>query len=160
MTASIKTRLAGFLYVAVLSAVPWSPAPASPEAKPSITWSFTFPGKDASHSPKLDDVLASARSAHRPVLIDFFAEWCAACRLLDRNTYTAPEVIRLASRFVTIRIDVTHIDNATEVMARRFSVGGLPTVAFVSSRGAVLPSSNILGLVDASTLARELRKIP
>jgi len=155
---SIKQLLAGFSGVAVLSATSWPLALVSPEAK--LTWNFAFPGKDASASPKLDDVLASARGAQRPVMIDFYAEWCAACRLLDRNTYTDPAVIRQTKRFVTIRIDLTNVDDATEALSKRFGVRGLPTVAFVSSRGAVLDSSNILGLVDGATLARELRKIP
>ena len=155
---SIKKLLAGFFGVAVLSAISWPPALVSPEAK--LTWSFAFPGKDASALPKLDDVLASARAAQRPVMIDFYAEWCAACRLLDRKTYADPAVIRQTKRFITIRIDLTDVDDATDVLAKRFGVLGLPTVAFVSSRGAVLDSSNILGLVDAATLARKLRKIP
>jgi thiol:disulfide interchange protein DsbD len=146
--------------VAVPSAIPWPLALASPNAKLSVKWRFTFPGEDARASPQLDEVLASARAAQRPVLIDFSAEWCAACRLLDRNTYTAPEVIRQANRFVTIRIDVTNGDDATQALANRFGVLGLPTMVFVSSRGAVLESSNILGLVDAPTLARKLRKVP
>ena len=93
-------------------------------------------------------------------MIDFYAAWCAACRLLDRNAYTAPDVISNTDRFVTIRIDASNGDEAAEALAKRFGVRGLPTVAFVSSRGDVLKSSNIVGLVDASTLARELRKIP
>lgn len=157
---SIKNVLAGLFCVSMSSAAPWPLAWASPEAKSSVTWSFSFPGKDASASPMLDDVLASARAARRPVMIDFSAEWCAACRLLDRDTYTAPDVIRETSRFVTIRIDVTSLDDATEALAKRFGVRALPTMVFVSSRGTALASSNILGLVDASTLARELRRIP
>jgi thiol:disulfide interchange protein DsbD len=160
MAVSIKTLLAGFFWFAALSTIAWPPAVPSPGATLSVTWRFTLPGKDATVSPKLDDVLASARAARQPVMIDFFAEWCAACRLLDRNTYTDPEVIRQANRFVTVRIDVTNVDDATEGIAKRFGVLGLPTVAFVSSRGIVLTSSNILGLVDASTLARKLQKIP
>jgi thiol:disulfide interchange protein DsbD len=156
---SIRTMLAVFLFLALSSGVPWPLEGASPEAKPTVRWSFTFSGQDASDSPRLDEVLASARAARRPVLIDFTAEWCAACRLLDRNTYTAPEVIREASRFVTLRIDATNGGDATEAMAKRFGVGGLPTLVFVSSRGVVLTSSSILGLVDAPTLARELREI-
>jgi thiol:disulfide interchange protein DsbD len=133
---------------------------ASPEAGPSVAWNFTFPGTDASGSSRLDDVLASARAARRPVMIDFSAEWCAACRLLDRNALTAPEVILQASRFVTIRIDVSDLDEATDLLAKRFDVRELPTVAFVSSQGTLLGSSNIRGVVDASTLARRLRTIP
>lgn len=133
---------------------------AAPEAGPSVAWNFTLPGKDTSAASRLDEVLASARAARRPVMIDFSAEWCAACRLLDRNAWTAPEVIRQASRFVTIRIDVSNVDDASDLLAKRFDVRELPTVAFVSSQGAVLGPSTIRGLVDASTLAARLRKIP
>jgi thiol:disulfide interchange protein DsbD len=157
---SIGAVLAGFLCLALSSAGPSPLARSSPEAKRSMTWSFTFPGKDARVSPKLDDLLASARAAGRPVMIDFTAAWCAACRLLDRDTTTAPDVIRQATRFVTVRVDLTNGDEATEAIAQRFGVHALPTLAFVSSRGAVLASSKILGLVDATTLARELRVIP
>lgn len=157
---SIRAMLAWFVLVAVGIVLPWPLAAASPEAKPSVTWSFTLAGNDAGAASKIDDILASARAARRPVMIDFTAAWCAACRLLDRNTYTDPDVIRQASRFVTLRVDLTNGDDATEALARRFGVHGLPTVAFVSSRGAVLASSEILGLIDATTLARELREIP
>src|SRR5262245_23765468 len=143
-----------------MSALVWPHALAAPGANPSVTWSFTFSGKDASLSSKLDDVLASARAADRPVMIDFYAEWCSACRLLDRDAYTDPDVILEANRFVNIRIDATDGDDAMEVLAKRFGVRGLPTIAFISSRGTMLAPSIILGLVDAPTLARKLQKIP
>jgi len=113
---STQVRLARFFCVVVMTVVPWPPAWSAPDAKPSVTWDFTFSGKEVSLSPQLDDVLASARAERRPVMLDFYAEWCAACRLLDRNTYTAPEVILQAKRFVTIRIDVTNLVDATEVL--------------------------------------------
>jgi thiol:disulfide interchange protein DsbD len=152
------------LGVLLASAAPEAGPPVAAEpavgAGPSVAWNFTFPGHDASDSSRLDEVLALARAARRPVMIDFSAEWCAACRLLDRNTLTAPEVIRQASRFLTIRIDVSNLDDATDLLAKRFGVHELPTVAFVSSQGTVLGPSNIRGLVDASTLAHRLRTIP
>lgn len=149
---SIRILLVGCLCIAALSA--------ASEAKPSVTWSYTFTGRDAGASPSLDDVLASARAARRPVMIDFTAEWCAACRLLDRDTYTAPDVIREADRFVTIRIDATNVDDVTQRFTQRFGVRGLPTLVFVTSRGAVLASSKILGLVDGPRLARAMRGVP
>ncbi|HKB08956.1 MAG TPA: thioredoxin family protein, partial [Candidatus Polarisedimenticolia bacterium] len=105
-----------FFWVVALGVIPCPLAWTSPDVKPSVEWNFTLPGKDTSESSRLDDVLASARAARRPVMIDFSAEWCAACRLLDRNAFTAPDVIRQASRFVTIRIDVSNIDDATDLL--------------------------------------------
>ncbi|HEX4825350.1 MAG TPA: thioredoxin family protein [Candidatus Polarisedimenticolaceae bacterium] len=157
---SIHTMLAGFVCVTLFGAMPAPVASASPEETPAVKWSYTISGTDASASSHLNGVLASARAAQRPVMIEFYAAWCAACRLLDRNAYSAPDVIQSADRFVTIRVDTSNGGEATDVLAKRFGVRGLPTVAFVSSRGAALASSNIVGLVDASTLARELRKIP
>lgn len=125
---------------------------------PSMTWNLALPGRAAGTTPALDDVLASARAAKRPVLIDVFAEWCAACRLLDRNTYTDADVIQQAKRFVTIRIDATNEETAA-AYTKRFGVQGLPTIAFVSSRGDALESARVLGFVDAPTLARKLREI-
>ena len=145
-----RTVLAGLFLFAVATA----------EAKPSVTWSVTLRSEEAGASSKLDDLLASARADRRPALIEFTAAWCAACRLFDRDTYTDPDVIRETRRFVTIRIDATNADAADGELARRFGVRGLPTLVFVSSRGAVPASSSLLGLVDAKTLARGLREIP
>ena len=157
---STQTLLAKFFLVTAMSAPVWPHASAAEESKLSVTWRFTFSSKDARLAMKLDHVFASARAADRPVMMDFYAEWCAACRLLDRNAYTSPEVILQAKRFVTVRIDVSNGDATMGMLAKRFGVNGLPTLAFISSRGTVLGSSSIVGLVDASTLARELRKIP
>ncbi len=56
----------------------------------------------------MDAALARARAEHRPVMIDFFAEWCAACKELDRETYVAPGVVDEAERFVRIKVDGTN----------------------------------------------------
>jgi len=155
---TMRHTLPMLVSVALLSAMPRPSAPAGPASKPSATWNFTFPNRTAGASPTFDEVLASARASKRPVLIDFSADWCGACRLLDRNTYTAAEVIQQMKRFVTIRIDAT---NSDEVVAytKRFGVSGLPTMDFVSSSAAVLSESTIIGFVDGPTLVRRMREI-
>ena len=159
MTTRTAFTLPGLLLA--LTSLPFQsppPSAATVGARSSVTWDFTFPVRPGDKSPTLDEVLASARVSGRPVLLDFFAEWCAACRLLDRNTFTAREVRQEAKRFVAIRIDATD-ERAAEAYTKRFGVVGLPTIAFVSSRGAEAGAARLLGLVDGASLARTLRSV-
>jgi thiol:disulfide interchange protein DsbD len=128
-------------------------------ASPAFVWSFWLEAANAS-GLALDHALAAAREAHRPVLLDFSADWCAACRILDRETYADPTVIAEARRFVTIRVDASRSDDATAALAKRFDVRVLPTVVFVSSRGEVLVSPRVAGAVAPAAFVRELRRVP
>jgi thioredoxin:protein disulfide reductase len=121
---------------------------AAPAQAPEFEWHAVLPSKGGSFAPEsFEEMLARARSEGRPVMIDFFAEWCAACKELDRETYPAPEVIEEAERFVNVKIDATHGDDALDALMERFGVEGLPTVAFVSSTGEILPKPRVTGFL-------------
>jgi thiol:disulfide interchange protein DsbD len=107
----------------------------------------------------LDGALAEARAQGKPVMIDFFAEWCAACKELDRDVYVAPSVVDEASRFVSIKVDGTTEADAIDQLYQRFGVQGLPTVAFVSSRGEMLPDPRITGYLEPEQFLVELKKV-
>jgi thioredoxin:protein disulfide reductase len=92
-------------------------------------------------------------------MIDFFAEWCAACKELDRHTYPAREVMREAGRFTNIKVDATHEGEMIEALYERFGIQGLPTVAFVSSEGAVLEDPRVTGFLGPEKFAAELKKV-
>src|SRR5262249_34672942 len=102
-----------------------------------LVWNLRDAGEGAGAGPG-GAALVRARAEHKPVMIDFFAEWCAACKELDRETYVAPTVVAEASRFVRIKVDGTNALDPLDALYARFGVNGLPTVAFVSSDGKVL----------------------
>lgn len=101
--------------------------------------------------------MAQARAEGRPVVIDFTANWCAACKELARDTFPAPAVRREASRFVAIRIDSTSMDDTIEALHERYSVRGLPTVVLLDSRGR--ERRRLTGFVPAAEFAGYLRAI-
>lgn len=133
---------------------------AAPPQAPTFTWHAVLPPPQAPFSQdSFEQVLAKARSEGRPVLIDFFAEWCAACKELDRETYPAPEVISATERFINVKIDATHSDEALDALMERFGVEGLPTVAFISSEGQVLSAPRVTGFLEPRAFIAELEKV-
>jgi thiol:disulfide interchange protein DsbD len=87
----------------------------------------------------LDEQRELARTAGKPVLIDFWATWCIYCKKLDKVTWNDPAVVEESLRFVPIKIDATDPDD--EEMTRikeEFKVPGLPRVIFIDSRGEIL----------------------
>jgi thioredoxin:protein disulfide reductase len=122
------------------------------------TWTVLDVGKAESLAP-FETALAQAKQEGRPVLIDFFAEWCAACKELDKFTYVAPEVKSETNRFTLVKIDGTNEHNLLYKLYDRFGVQGLPTVAFVDSTGAVLTDPKVTGFLEPKEFLAELKKV-
>jgi thiol:disulfide interchange protein DsbD len=80
--------------------------------------------------------IARARTEAKPLLLDFTAEWCGACKELARHTFADPSVMREASRFVAVKVDATSDDDpAVDQIKDRYHVVGLPTVIMLSADG-------------------------
>jgi thioredoxin:protein disulfide reductase len=89
--------------------------------------------------------LALARSLGKPVLIDAYADWCAACIELDRHTYPDPDVLKRLEDFVAIKLDFTTTTAATRATAAKYAITGLPTVIILDSDGNELSERRMLG---------------
>lgn len=72
----------------------------------------------------------------RPLIVDFTAAWCGACKELDKATFSAPPVGAELGRFVAVRVDATNDEDPNVGAAlQRFGVRGLPTVVIFDSSG-------------------------
>jgi thiol:disulfide interchange protein DsbD len=107
----------------------------------------------------LDVALKTAAAENKPVLIDFFADWCEACKELDRKTYPDPRVQEAARRFVPIKVDGTNENDALDKLYERFGVQALPTVAFVNSKGDVLKDPRVTGFLEPEKFVQVLGKV-
>jgi len=85
------------------------------------------------HDEKI--AVQQSRASGKPLLIDFFAEWCAACKELDVHTWTDPVVAKeVAERFVPLKIDATEETEENDSLQKKYGVPGLPTVLMMACR--------------------------
>ncbi len=84
----------------------------------------------------VDRAQALAKDERRPMLVDFTAAWCGACKELDRITFSDPRISERASRFVAVKVDATRDDEpAVQRALEQFGVRGLPTVLLIDADG-------------------------
>ncbi len=124
-----------------------------------LAWASTFKA-DVTHSVEpFDALLRKAQADCKPVMIDFFADWCAACKELDKKTYTAPQVAQESQRFVNIKVDGTEDDEVLTELYARYGVTGLPTVAFIDPLGQTLESPRVTGYMPPDRFLGEMKKV-
>ena len=87
-----------------------------------------------------------SRASGKPLLIDFFAEWCAACKELDLHTWTDPVVAKeVSDRFVPLKVDATEESAENEHLQQKYGVPGLPTVLMMACKDDRPPECAVPG---------------
>jgi thioredoxin:protein disulfide reductase len=76
--------------------------------------------------------LERAKQENKPLILDFWAEWCVACNELDHKVWNTPEVEPELARFVAVKFDFTKNDQWSKDMQAKFRIKGMPTVIFMT----------------------------
>ncbi len=100
-----------------------------------------------------------ANKQNKPVMLDFYADWCMACIEMDRYTFTQPAVTNLLKKYVLLRADVTKNTNADKALEKYFGVIAPPTILFFNTNGQEVKSARIVGEQSANTFSQHLKKI-
>ncbi len=124
-----------------------------------FAWALTYDAHQAESLRPFEKVLAEAKADCKPVMIDFFADWCQACKELDLHTYSSPEVVAESHRFVSVKVDGTTDHDLLDQLYARFGIQGLPTVVFLDPLGEVLKSPRVTGFMAAVPFHAEMQKI-
>ena len=103
--------------------------------------------------------LAYAKEHHKPVIIDYYADWCIACAELDKTTFSDPAVQKTLSGFVRIRVDFTRSTPQTQELSARLRIRGLPVLDFYDTNGTLLPGKRITGYIPPEKLIEQVKSL-
>lgn len=81
----------------------------------------------------LDQALATAKKENRPVLVDFYTDWCGYCKKLDQNTFVDKEVVELASKAIPVKVN----GERQPGIAAQYRVNAFPMVLILNPEGEV-----------------------
>lgn len=126
--------LFGYGIVLLIGACQGNSDPLRPLTKISTT-AETLHFQTVTTTDDLQRVLTLAQRNHKPTLIDFYADWCINCQVLDRKVFTDPAVTAALQNYVLIRADVTANNIASRAMQQHYSVIAPPTLIFIDQNG-------------------------
>ena len=101
-------------------------------------------------SADLDREIAAAVAAGRPIMVDFYADWCVSCKEMEKYTFSDSAVITTLSPAVLLQADVTANDAEDQALLARFDLIGPPAILFFGSDGAERPGYRTVGFIPAN----------
>jgi thiol:disulfide interchange protein DsbD len=97
----------------------------------------------------LDDLAARVKTSNRPVLLDFYADWCVTCKEMERGTFADPRVRAELAAWTLLQADVTLNSDEDKALLRRFKVFGPPAIVFFDRSGNEIEGVRVTGLQEA-----------
>ena len=134
----------------------------APSAGPVAAGAATRPGGEAGASFRrvaAADIERHVAAAGRPVVVDFYADWCVACKEMERFSFADPTVARELERFERLQVDVTANGEADRALMKRLGLFGPPALVFFDAKGASVPAAKLVGYVAPDALAPHLRGV-
>lgn len=107
----------------------------------------------------LTKALAFAQTQNKPVLLDFYADWCLSCKIMDRETFPNPQVKAALANFILLRADVTANDANAKALLQQYGVIAPPTILFFTPTGKELQNLRIVGEISAPKLLNYLYQV-
>ena len=103
----------------------------------------------------LQTELETAKASGRWVLIDYYADWCVSCKVMEKQVFAKPDVLNALQDVRLLRLDVTADSPASRELLQRYQVPGPPSLLWIAPDGSERRDRRITGQVDAETFLQQ-----
>ncbi len=108
---------------------------------------------------ELEEQLAIAKQAGKPVMLDFYADWCVACKEFEKYTFHTPNVEDKLQDFVLLQADVTKNQVQDIELLKHMQVLGLPTIEFWNNKGEHISNARLTGFMQAEPFLQHINQL-
>lgn len=109
----------------------------------------------------LQQILAAENfdSVKRPIMFDFYADWCVSCKIMERDVFNDPEIKTLLANFQLLQIDITANNEDHQTVLNHFNLFGPPAILFFDTDGKELPQFRIQGELNRDEFKLHISKV-
>ncbi|MDE2344044.1 MAG: protein-disulfide reductase DsbD, partial [Betaproteobacteria bacterium] len=117
------------------------------------------PGPRFQRIHSLPELNALIRGSARPVLLDFYADWCVSCKEMERLTFADPAVARVMQDYTLVQADVTANSEPERDLLRTFRLFGPPGILIFSAQGQEVPARRVIGFMKPAEFLTHLQPL-
>ncbi|CAK17507.1 protein-disulfide reductase DsbD [Pseudomonas entomophila] len=107
----------------------------------------------------LDAALAEAKAAGQAVLLDWYADWCISCKVIEHEVLNAEPVRAQLGTFRLLRFDITESNAEQRALLDRHRLFGPPALMFFAPNGSELTTDRVIGEINAGDFAQVLARV-
>ena len=95
----------------------------------------------------------------KPIMLDFYADWCVACLEYEKFTFNSPKVVSLLDKFELLQVDVTKNNKEHQILLQEFNLFGPPGIIFFDSEGIEIKELRTIGFKNATEFSSILLRV-
>ena len=107
----------------------------------------------------IDELYKTIEASSKPVMLDFYADWCISCKELENFTFKDPRVIVELNKYTLLKADVTENNTDDKNLQNKFNIVGPPGLIFWNQNKKEIKSAKIVGYKNADEFLEILKKV-
>jgi len=106
-----------------------------------------------------DELFSQIKNSEKITMVDLYADWCVACKELDKYTFSEKKVADLLKDLNLIKLDITKTNDDNSKFLKDYELFGPPAILFFNNDGTEIRQSRIVGFIDAENFIKIYKNI-